>query len=402
MALGCRRSRCHRRSRRRWRWSWSRNRSTAASGREPSSSRRTRPRPCTRATWPRARRRRSSTRASRSSTPAPLQRPPRCRSCAPDRTRSTSGWTCPRARGGRSGPAITSALVMRSSRRSCPRRSPLVVDRTMTWDGSGYGAHAETATTEPSPRWYFAEGATHSGFALFYLLQNPGDATVTARVRYLRAGLPPLEKTYALAPRSRTNIWANLEEFPGLGQALASAEVSAVIETTGGEPIIAERAMYRSTTGRLFDAGHESMGVRAPSTRWFLAEGRTGPFFDEFILLANPTDVDAVRAHHVPARRRQDVRADVGGAGGRADEPLGGSRDDSGRGRRATGRCRAVGDRGVAQWRTAHGGARDVVAGRRLDMARSTCVGRCRRDRRRCGRWQRARLVATARRRRTC
>jgi subtilisin family serine protease len=57
---------------------------------------------------------------------------------------------------------------------------PLVVDRTMTWDGSGYGAHAETATNEPSPRWYFAEGATHSGFALFYLLQNPGDALVSA------------------------------------------------------------------------------------------------------------------------------------------------------------------------------------------------------------------------------
>jgi subtilisin family serine protease len=171
--------------------------------------------------------------------------------------------------------------------------APLVVDRTMTWDGTGYGAHAETATNEPSARWYFAEGATHSGFALFYLLQNPGDASVGVRVRYLRAALPPLEKTYTLAPRSRTNIWANLEEFPGIGLALASTEVSAVIETTGGEPIIAERAMYRSSNGRVFDAGHESMGGRAPSTRWFLAEGRTGPFFDEFILIANPTDADA-------------------------------------------------------------------------------------------------------------
>ncbi|AMY08225.1 Subtilisin Carlsberg precursor [Luteitalea pratensis] len=213
---------------------------------------------------------------------------------------------------------------------------PLVVDRTMTWDGSGYGAHAETATTEPSPRWYFAEGATHSGFALFYLLQNPGDATVTARVRYLRAGAPPIEKTYTLAPRSRTNIWANLEEFPGLGRALASTEVSAVIETTGGEPIIAERAMYRSTTGRLFDAGHESMGVRAPSTRWFLAEGRTGPFFDEFILLANPADVDAsvrityllddgrtyVRTLVAPAAARTSLWVDHETIDGVAGEPL--------------------------------------------------------------------------------
>ena len=29
--------------------------------------------------------------------------------------------------------------------------------------------------------------------------------------------------------------------------------------------------------------------MTAPATRWFLAEGATGPFFDLFILLANPT-----------------------------------------------------------------------------------------------------------------
>jgi hypothetical protein len=29
--------------------------------------------------------------------------------------------------------------------------------------------------------------------------------------------------------------------------------------------------------------------VRAPATRWFLAEGATGPFFDMFVLLANPS-----------------------------------------------------------------------------------------------------------------
>ena len=38
----------------------------------------------------------------------------------------------------------------------------------------------------------------------------------------------------------------------------------------------------------LFKAGHDSAGVTALSTRWFLAEGATGPFFETFILLANP------------------------------------------------------------------------------------------------------------------
>ena len=38
----------------------------------------------------------------------------------------------------------------------------------------------------------------------------------------------------------------------------------------------------------LFSAGHESAAVRAPALQWFLAEGATGPYFDEFILIANP------------------------------------------------------------------------------------------------------------------
>ncbi len=170
---------------------------------------------------------------------------------------------------------------------------PLVVDRTMSWDASGYGSHAETAIAAPATTWYLAEGATHSGFSLFYLLQNPSASATTVRVRYLRGAGEPLEKTYDLAPQSRTNIWVNIEEFPGLGRALASAEISAVIESLDATPIIVERAMYLSNQGRNFNAGHESMGVTAPSTTWFLAEGATGEYFDEFVLIANPTDTDA-------------------------------------------------------------------------------------------------------------
>jgi hypothetical protein len=163
----------------------------------------------------------------------------------------------------------------------------------MTWDATGYGAHAETAATAPSPTWYLAEGATHSGFSLFYLLQNPGDRATTVRVRYLRTSGVPIEKDYPLAARSRANIWVNIEDFPGLGQVLAAAEFSAVISSLDQTPIIVERAMYRSNQDRPFNAGHESMGVRTPATRWFMAEGRTGPFFDQFVLIANPTDTAA-------------------------------------------------------------------------------------------------------------
>jgi hypothetical protein len=171
---------------------------------------------------------------------------------------------------------------------------PLVVDRTMAWDAqAGYGAHAETAGTSASPVWYLAEGATHGGFDLFYLLQNPSAGATTARVRYLRPGGEVLEKTYELPPSSRTNIHVDDEVFAGVGQALAATDVSAVVETTDGTPIVVERAMYLTSQGRFFNAGHASLGVTSPSTRWFLAEGATGAYFDLFVLVANPDSRDA-------------------------------------------------------------------------------------------------------------
>jgi hypothetical protein len=55
--------------------------------------------------------------------------------------------------------------------------------------------------------------------------------------------------------------------------------------------------MYFSSPDEALGAGHESAGITEPATRWFLAEGATGPFFDLFVLVANPGDADAeVRA----------------------------------------------------------------------------------------------------------
>jgi hypothetical protein len=179
---------------------------------------------------------------------------------------------------------------------------PLVVDRTVTWsgaDGVPYGSHADSSVAEPSTRWFLAEGATHSGLDLFYLIENPADHACEFRVRYLRPTGAPLEKTYRVAARSRMNIWVNHEEFPdGSGtRSLASTDVSADIASLDGTALIVERALYLSNGGLLFRAGHESAGVTAPATAWWLAEGATGPMFDEFVLIANPNaEAAAVRA----------------------------------------------------------------------------------------------------------
>lgn len=161
---------------------------------------------------------------------------------------------------------------------------PLIADRTMTWDDRRYGSHAETSIGRPLTRWFLAEGATISGFDLFYLVQNPNTAAANVQVRYLLKVGQPITRTYQVPARSRFNIWVNLED-----PLLAAAEVSADI--TSDVPVIVERAMYRSISGQQFTAGHEGAGVEAPALQWFFAEGATGAFFDLFFLIANPANL---------------------------------------------------------------------------------------------------------------
>ncbi len=197
---------------------------------------------------------------------------------------------------------------------------PVVADRTMTWDGTAYGSHAETAMTAPSAAWYLAEGATINGFKLFYLLQNPNAVEATVTIEYLLGrGLAPVTRSYTLAPRSRTTLDVSAQH-----PSLRAAEISARIVTAGDTPILVERAMYLNAGGRLFGAGHASAGITTPSPTWSFAEGATGPYFDTFLLLANPSsDSMGVRAtfllpsgatvqrtYDVPARSRFNIWVD--------------------------------------------------------------------------------------------
>ncbi len=166
----------------------------------------------------------------------------------------------------------------------------VVVDRTVVWDGSGYGSHAETATAQPRTTWYFAEGATMGGFNTFYLLLNPGTTAADVTITYLRASRQPRTKTYTVPAGARQTVWVDMERWDD-GDSLEAAEMSARIEATA--PIIAERAMYLDHAGQLFTAGHDSVGLTEPATRWLLAEGATGDWFELFILLANPSAQDA-------------------------------------------------------------------------------------------------------------
>ena len=192
----------------------------------------------------------------------------------------------------------------------------VIVDRTMFWGPGGSGAHADSSIAAPSTTWFLAEGATHGAFDLFYLLQNPNETRdAIVDVRFLRRSGAPITKRYTVPAGRRFTIY--VDEIPGLQE----ADVSAAFTSANGVPIIVERAMYYSTPGAVFEAGHESAAVPAPATRWFLAEGSTGSYFDTFVLIANPSSSNAnvritylrpdgapiVKSHTVAANSRMTI-----------------------------------------------------------------------------------------------
>jgi hypothetical protein len=196
----------------------------------------------------------------------------------------------------------------------------VAVDRTMRWDARGYGSHAESASPAPALRWYLAEGATHSALNVFYLVQNPGDRDAEVQVRYLRpAPAAPVVRHYVVAARSRLTIWVDTIE------GLDAVDVSGEVSSTNGVPVVVERAMYLDRPGEPFAAGHAAAGVTELATTWLLAEGATGEFFDEYLLIANPDDRAAEvtvtyaladgttvsRGHSVAPRSRYTILVDA-------------------------------------------------------------------------------------------
>src|SRR5581483_9841917 len=103
----------------------------------------------------------------------------------------------------------------------------------------------------------------------------------------LPGGQAPIVKHYTVGGHSRFTVHVNTEKEDAPGKRILNGtDLSASI--VSDQPILVERAMYLTTGGKTFSAGHDAAGVTAPATSWFLAEGATGSYFDMFILLANP------------------------------------------------------------------------------------------------------------------
>jgi hypothetical protein len=165
-----------------------------------------------------------------------------------------------------------------STQVDAPPGTPLVVERLMSWDDTGYGGHLGTAVDLPRRRWLFAEGA-QGFFSTFFLIANSGASEATVKFTFLMEQGFPVPHTMTVPAASRRTFYAgDLAE-------LVNRSFATIVESD--LPIGAERAMYFGSSP-LWLGGHGSAGVRTPSTTWFHAEGATGSLFDTFILIANP------------------------------------------------------------------------------------------------------------------
>jgi hypothetical protein len=163
-----------------------------------------------------------------------------------------------------------------------PGATPVVVERLMTWDASGYGGHLGTSVNQPRSRWLFAEGA-QGFFHTYFLLANSGDSEAEATFTFLVEAGTPVAHTVRVAPGERKTI------YTGDVTGLINRSFATVIDSN--VPIVAERAMYFGDSP-VWLGGHGSAGVPELANAWYHAEGATGSLFDTFILLANPHPVD--------------------------------------------------------------------------------------------------------------
>jgi hypothetical protein len=142
-------------------------------------------------------------------------------------------------------------------------------------------AHDSIGVTAPGSTWYLAEGCTQGDFETFVLVQNPGSTDATVDLTYMTStGSVPGPKGYVIPAGTRHTFKVN--------DSVTDWDVSTMVTATGGQ-VICERAMY----GNNRTWAHDSIGVTAPGSTWYLAEGCTGGDFETFVLVQNPGSTDA-------------------------------------------------------------------------------------------------------------
>ena len=149
--------------------------------------------------------------------------------------------------------------------------------------------------------WYLAEGTTAWGFETWVLVQNPHPYQVTANVTFMKPGGSTKFLSLPVDGNSRLTINVNSQ--------VPESDVSTKVEATA--PVICERSMYWKNRA----GGHDTIGVTAPSTTWYLAEGSTAWGFETWLSIQNPnpTATDVTLTFMKPGGSTQQLSLPVAG-----------------------------------------------------------------------------------------
>ncbi len=172
---------------------------------------------------------------------------------------------------------------------------PVAVERRMLFNYrlSGIDGSTQSAGLEqPKTRFLFPEGYTGPGFEQWLTFANP-DPTRTAELKviFMRPDGSTKAVFLAVPPGTRRTL--------EVGPLIGPTEVSTLVESTNGVAFLAERPMYfnyKSLSGMgVMSGGHVGAGIDSPGTRFYLAEGYTGPGFEEWITIQNPDEASAAQ-----------------------------------------------------------------------------------------------------------
>jgi len=158
---------------------------------------------------------------------------------------------------------------------------PVIPERAMYRNNRRSG-HDSIGTTSPANDYYLAEGTTDWGFTTYVLVQNPNEDDTDVTVTYMTNSGPVPQGLFTMPENSRKTIRVN-DVMPG---ADFSTQVS------GTRPIIAERAMYWGEGTALGEASHDSIGLAAPHTTFYLPDGETSNGRETYTLVMNPNNTN--------------------------------------------------------------------------------------------------------------
>jgi len=143
--------------------------------------------------------------------------------------------------------------------------------------------HASIGTVAPANDFYLAEGAVgwDSQFMTYVLVQNPNDTATDVDIKYQTQGGLVQGPQFTMIPNSRKTVRVNDQ---------LSGNVNVSTHVRGSLPIVAERAMYWQVNGQ--EVCHDSIGMAAPHSSFYLADGWTDNGGETWTLVQNPNDTD--------------------------------------------------------------------------------------------------------------